>query len=77
MVVRMSALPTTPATASLWTGSTDHIKPVTMAMGPETPGNSEASLVTSHVIVLPLAEEANDEVSSELTGKDLGEEVNV
>jgi len=34
-------------------------------------------LMSSHVVVLPFSEESNDEVSSELTGKDLSEEVNV
>lgn len=34
-------------------------------------------LMASHVIVLPLSEESNNEVSSELTCKDLSEEVNV
>jgi len=33
--------------------------------------------MASHVIVLPLSEESNDEVSPELAGKDLSEEVNV
>jgi hypothetical protein len=31
--------------------------------------------MSSHIIVLPFAEETNDEVASELTGKDLSEEV--
>ena len=34
-------------------------------------------LVTSHIIVLPLAEEANNEVSTELSGQDLSEEVDI
>jgi len=34
-------------------------------------------LMASHVIVLPLSEESDNEVSSELTCKDLSEEVNV
>jgi hypothetical protein len=33
--------------------------------------------MSSHIVVLPLAEEANDEVASELTSQDLGEEVDV
>lgn len=33
--------------------------------------------MSSHVIVLPLTEESHNEVSSKLTGQDLGEEVNV
>ena len=34
-------------------------------------------LMTSHVVILPFSKERNDEVSSELSSKDLGEEVNV
>jgi len=34
-------------------------------------------LMTSHIIVLPLSEETNNEVASELFGKNLGEEVNI
>jgi len=33
--------------------------------------------MTSHVIILPLSEETDNEVASELSGEDLGEEVNV
>jgi hypothetical protein len=33
--------------------------------------------MTSHIVVLPLAEEANDEVATELSGQDLSEEVDV
>lgn len=35
------------------------------------------SLVPGHVIVLPLTKEAYNQVSSELTGQNLSEEVNV
>ena len=34
-------------------------------------------LMASHIIVLPLAKETNKDVSSELSGEDLSEEVNV
>jgi len=34
-------------------------------------------LMTSHVVILPLSKERNDEVSSELSGEDLSEKVNV
>jgi len=33
--------------------------------------------MTSHVIILPLSEKTDNEVASELSGKDLGEEVDV
>jgi hypothetical protein len=33
--------------------------------------------MSSHVVVLPLSEESNDEVSLELSSQDLGEEVDV
>jgi hypothetical protein len=33
--------------------------------------------MASHIIVLPLAKETNKDVSSELSGEDLSEEVNV
>jgi len=33
--------------------------------------------MTSHVIILPLSEKWNDEVTSELSSQDLGEEVNI
>merc|ERR1719183_1311667 len=33
--------------------------------------------MTSHVVILPFSKERNDEVSSELSSKNLGEEVNV
>jgi hypothetical protein len=33
--------------------------------------------VTSHVVVLPLTKETNNEISSELACKNLSEEVNV
>lgn len=35
------------------------------------------SLVAGHVVVLPLSEEANNEVASELSSQDLSEEVDV
>ena len=35
------------------------------------------SLMPSHIVVLPLAEETNDEVASEFPGQDLSEEVDV
>jgi len=34
-------------------------------------------LMTSHIIVLPFSKERNNEVSSEFSSKDLGEEVDV
>ena len=33
--------------------------------------------MSSHVIVLPLSEETNNEVASELSSQDLGEEIDV
>jgi len=33
--------------------------------------------MTSHVIILPLSEKWNNEVTSELSSQDLGEEVNI
>lgn len=33
--------------------------------------------MASHVIILPLSEETDDEIASELSGEDLGEEVDV
>lgn len=39
--------------------------------------SSNWRLMTSHVIILPLSEKGNDEVTSELSSQDLGEEVNV
>jgi hypothetical protein len=33
--------------------------------------------MTSHVVVLPLSKESNNEVASELSSQDLGEEINV
>jgi hypothetical protein len=33
--------------------------------------------MSSHVVVLPLSKKSNDEVSSELSSQDLGEEVDV
>ena len=33
--------------------------------------------MTSHIIVLPFSEERHDEVTSELSSQDLGEEINV
>ena len=33
--------------------------------------------MSSHVVILPLSEKSNDEVSSELSSQDLGEEVDV
>ena len=39
--------------------------------------SSDWGSVSSHVIILPFSEKRNDEVSSELSGEDLGEEVNV
>ena len=38
---------------------------------------SNRRLMSSHIIVLPLSEETNDEVASELTCEDLSEEVDV
>lgn len=38
---------------------------------------TDGSLVASHVIVLPFAKEADDQVAAELAGQDLGEEVDV
>jgi hypothetical protein len=34
-------------------------------------------LMSSHIIILPFSKERNDEVSSEFSSKDLGEEVDV
>ncbi len=39
--------------------------------------SSNRGSVSSHVIVLPLSKKSNDEVSSELPGQNLGEEVDV
>ena len=33
--------------------------------------------MSSHIVVLPLAEETNDKVATELSGQDLREEVDV
>lgn len=33
--------------------------------------------MSSHVIILPLSEEWNDEVTSEFSSQDLGEEINI
>ena len=39
--------------------------------------SADWSSVSSHVVVLPLSEETHDEVASELSSQDLGEEVDV
>ena len=38
---------------------------------------ADGCLMSSHVVILPLAKEANNEVSSELTSQDLREEIHV
>jgi hypothetical protein len=39
--------------------------------------SSNWGLMTSHVVILPFSKERDDEVASEFSSKDLGEEVDV